>query len=230
VFCQSLLFLVIAADKPVMGNTVAASELLGRLAGRISALGLNDAKTMTSFRDQDRETFDEARRLYWAFFILDRFVASSRDRDATTPTHAALSRDDFVALGDVGYHLARAADIAGQISHMIRAGSVLNLDPTSPFAFMQLTNNSPEQVFLNGQIARFKESIDITDLVDVSPPHLAYRYLRILAARQSVQTPSKLLLSLAKDLLHSLISTQITPPITCSARLSRRRLPTCQIE
>jgi hypothetical protein len=203
-------------------------ELLGRLSGRISDLGLNDAKIIGTLREQDRETHDEARRLFWVTFILDRFYASAKSKDAILPSNCGMvSRDDYDALGEISYHLARkyqsihiessltlalgAADIVSQVSHISRAANVPNLDPASPFAFAALTSSSPASIYLNGQLARFRESLDITNLLETSPPHLAYQYLRILVARTSVYTPSKEILSLTKELLQNLIMTSITP-------------------
>lgn len=112
VYCQSLLFLTIASDRSGPGASANVTELLGRLVGRITMLNLNDAKTITSLRDQDRDTFYEARRLFWATFILDRFHASSQNRATILyALHATVSRDDYHALGEAGYHLARKCKI-----------------------------------------------------------------------------------------------------------------------
>ena len=101
-----------------------------------------------------------------------------------------------------------AADIVGQIVQVDRSANVLDLDPSSPFHFTQLINSPAPPLFLNGQISRFKESLEITDLADSSPPRLAYQYLRILASRlcYALHTPSKELLSMTRDL-----------PFCCSA-------------
>lgn len=108
VYCQTLIFLTFASDKPATGAMGSTAELLGRIAGRISELGLNDAKVLGSLQEQDIDSFDSARRLLWVAVILDRFHASSRTKDIVLPLHCgALSRDDFNALGEVGYHLAR---------------------------------------------------------------------------------------------------------------------------
>jgi hypothetical protein len=108
VYSQSLIFLVIASDRPGPSESGRTADLLGRLSGRISHLGLNDAKVVETLREQDRETFDETRRLFWVGFILDRFHASGRDKDTVLPTRCGIvSRDDFHALGEIGYHLAR---------------------------------------------------------------------------------------------------------------------------
>lgn len=108
VYCQALVFLIIASDRPgpsASGNT---AEYFGRLAGRISDMGLNDSKTLATLREQDHESFDDSRRVFWVSFILDRFYASSRSKDAALPLQCGtVSRDDFNALGEAGYHLAR---------------------------------------------------------------------------------------------------------------------------
>jgi hypothetical protein len=66
-------------------------------------------------------------------------------------------------------------------------------------------------MYLNGQMTRFKESLDITNLLESSPPHLAYQYLRILVARNSSYASSKEILALTRELLHNLSMTPITP-------------------
>jgi|TARA_R110002003_G_scaffold70_1_gene6285 hypothetical protein len=87
-----------------------------------------------------------------------------------------------------------------------------NLDPASPFAFSTLSGTSPHVIFLHGQLNGFRESIDITDLVSSSPPHLAYQYLRLVAARLSTHTAqSTELLIITKELLSRLIHGATTP-------------------
>jgi len=108
VFCQSLAFLTIASDKPgpsLVGNT---ADLLGRLVGRISELGLNDAKTVAALREQNQDSFETSRRLFWTTFILDRFYASSRNKDLALPLYSgSVSRDDYNILGEYAYQLTR---------------------------------------------------------------------------------------------------------------------------
>jgi hypothetical protein len=64
---------------------------------------------LNKFKEQDREVYLTARRVFWTAFILDRFHASSHSKDIMLPLQSGgLSRDDYAALGsDVGYHLAR---------------------------------------------------------------------------------------------------------------------------
>jgi hypothetical protein len=89
---------------------------------------------------------------------------------------------------------------------------VPNIDPTSPFAFSALSATSPQTIYLQGLLNSFRESIDITDLADSSPPHLAYQYLRLVAARQSSDTTQSMdLLNITKDLLQKLINGAMTP-------------------
>jgi hypothetical protein len=108
VYCQALVFLIIASDRPGPSASGSAAEYFGRLAGRISDMGINDSKTLATLREQDHETYDDSRRLFWVSFILDRFYASSRSKDAALPLQCgSVSRDDFNALGEAGYHLAR---------------------------------------------------------------------------------------------------------------------------
>jgi hypothetical protein len=108
VYCQSLIFLIVASDRPGPSTIGSTAELLGRLAGCISESGLNDAKILASLREHDHEVYEAARRTFWVAFILDRFYAASRDKNTLLPPHSgSVSRDDFNALGEVGYHLAR---------------------------------------------------------------------------------------------------------------------------
>jgi hypothetical protein len=105
-----------------------------------------------------------------------------------------------------------AAEIVGQIAYLKRAGLVPNIESSSPFAFSTLTAISPQTIYLNGQLNGFRESIDITDLVDSSPPHLAYQYLRLVAARLAPNTTySTELLDMTKELLSRLMNGAITP-------------------
>jgi hypothetical protein len=212
VYTQSLAFLAFASDKSGPGAMNSSAELLGRTAGRISQLGLNDAKMIQSVREQDPEAVDVARRLFWTVFILDRFHASSMSKDLLMPLFCgSVSRDDFHALGEIGYHLARASDIVGQIAYLIRTNSIPNIEPQSPHAFATMTSTSAPSLYLNGQLARFKESLDLTNLLSNSPPHLAYQYLRIIVARLSLFTAPSDILALTKELMANLIHPPISP-------------------
>jgi hypothetical protein len=108
VYCQSLLFLTVASDRPAPGTIGSTAELLGRLAGRISDVGINDAKILAALREQDMEMYEAARRVFWVAYILDRFHATSRSKDIKMPLHSgSVTRADFSTLGEAGYHLAR---------------------------------------------------------------------------------------------------------------------------
>lgn len=213
VYCQSLILLAAASDRPGPGVVGSTAQLLGQIAGCFTDAGLNDARTLNLLREQDQEVFQTARRVFWTAFILDRFHASSRSKDMMLPLHSgSLSRDDYLALGEVGYHLARAAEIVGQIAYVNRAGGVPNIDPSSPFAFSVLNSTSPQLIYLNGQLTGFRESIDITNLTNNSPPHLAYQYLRVFVARLSSQIASPAeILSATKDLQSKLTNGAVTP-------------------
>ncbi|KAI8935385.1 hypothetical protein NX059_007968 [Plenodomus lindquistii] len=213
VYCQSLLLLVAASDRPGPGVAGSTAQILGQLAGCITDIGLNDSRTLNALKEQDFEAFQTARRVFWTALILDRFHASSRSKDLMLPLHVgSLTRDDYSALGEVAYHLARAAKIVGQIAYVNRAGSVPETDTSSPFAFASLSGTSPEAIYLNGQLADFRDSIEITELTDTSPPYLAYQYLRVFVARQSSQhVSSPEVLSLTKDLLGNLTKGSVTP-------------------
>ena len=108
VYCQSLVLLFIASDRPKPGTVGNAAELLGRIAGVITETGLDDAKTLALLRDQDFELYQTARQTFWVAFILDRFHASSRDKNIMLPLHeGSPSREDYKLLGEEAYHLAR---------------------------------------------------------------------------------------------------------------------------
>ncbi|KAJ4313062.1 hypothetical protein N0V94_007143 [Neodidymelliopsis sp. IMI 364377] len=191
----------------------AVSQLLGQIAGCITEAGFNDSRVLNLVKEQDHESFQNSRRVFWTAFILDRFYASSRSKDIMLPLYSgSLTRDDYSALGEVGYHLARAATIVGQVAFVNRAGSVPSIEPSSPFAFLPLTATSPQSIYLNGQLTTYRESIDITELTNNSPPHLALQYLRVFVGRLSSQSlPSTEVLSLTKELLHNLVNGSITP-------------------
>ncbi|KAF1977316.1 hypothetical protein BU23DRAFT_550647 [Bimuria novae-zelandiae CBS 107.79] len=212
VYCQSLVFMFIASDRPKPGTVGNSAELLGRIAGVVTDIGLDDAKTLASLREQDFELYQAARQTFWVAFILDRFHASSRSKNIMLPLHeGSPSREDYKLLGEEAYHIARAADIVGQVVSISKAGSVPELDPASPFAFTALSATSPSTKYLNGQLTRFRESIDISNLPGNASPHLAYQYLRLLTARLSNFSPSVELLTLTKDLLRNLAHGRVTP-------------------
>ncbi|KAK7179944.1 hypothetical protein PSPO01_13943 [Paraphaeosphaeria sporulosa] len=212
VYCQSLVLLFIASDRPKPGTVGNSAELLGRIAGVITEVGLDDAKTLTSLREQDIELYQAARQTFWVAFILDRFHASSRSKNLMLPIHeGSPSRDDHKLLGDEAYHLVRAADIVGQVASISKAGSVPELDPASPFAFAALSVTSPATRYMNGQLSRFRESIEISPLPENASPYLAYQYLRVFITRLSDYSSSIELLSLTKDLLRNLANPRVTP-------------------
>lgn len=106
-----------------------------------------------------------------------------------------------------------AADIVGQVASVSKAGSIPDLDPTSPFAFAALSATSPATRYLNGQLSRFRESIDISTLPNAASPDLAYGYLRLLTARLSNLNSSAEMLVLTKDLLRNLSSSSRVTPL-----------------
>lgn len=146
VYAQSLVFLIIASDKPAPGG-VSSAELLGRLAARVAELRLNDSRILATIKDQDYETFEASRRLFWATFILDRFHASSRTTDTLLPLHCgSLSRDDFNALGEVGYNLARKSvriSLANQYLHNTQELQILLARSTSSLVLVTLQILTP---------------------------------------------------------------------------------------
>jgi hypothetical protein len=108
VYCQSLILLTLASDKPGTGVLGSVSQLLGQIAGCITEAGFNDSRVLNLVKEQDHESFQNSRRVFWTAFILDRFYASSRSKDIMLPLYSgSLTRDDYSALGEVGYHLAR---------------------------------------------------------------------------------------------------------------------------
>jgi hypothetical protein len=126
-----------------------------------------------------------------------------------TTLHVSLSGLDSLnaANSEVG-----AAEIVGQIAYLKRASRVPNIEPSSPFALSAWSGTSPQTIYLNGQLNGFRESIDITDLVDSSPPHLAYQYLRLVAARLAPNTThSADTLDISKELLFRLMNGAVTP-------------------
>lgn len=74
-----------------------------------------------------------------------------------------------------------------------------------------MTATSPSSLYLNGQLFRFRESLDLANIPSNSPPQLAYQYLRILVARLSTHTASNETLALTKELLSNLKTGTITP-------------------
>lgn len=77
---------------------------------------------------------------------------------------------------------------------------------------MPLAAASPESIYLHGQLSGYRESIDITDLTNNSPPQLAHQYLLVFVGRMSAQNLSSAeLLGRTKELLGNLSSGAITP-------------------
>lgn len=108
VHCQCLLLLALASDRPASGAVGSTSQLLGQIAGCITENGFNDARVLNSLKEQDQDAYQGSRRVFWTALILDRFHASSRSKDILLPLHSgSLTRDDYAALGDLCYHLAR---------------------------------------------------------------------------------------------------------------------------
>ncbi|USP81720.1 uncharacterized protein yc1106_08994 [Curvularia clavata] len=213
VYCQSMILLAAASDRPgpaVVGST---TGLLARISASIADAGINDSRTLTTMKEQDVELYYTARRVYWTALILDRFHASSRSKDMMIRRYSGtLSKDDHTALGEVGYFLARAAQIVGRIAYVNRAGSIPNVDPSAPFAFSALKPGTAESEYLNGLLDEIKQSIDLTSLTRNSPPHLAHQYLRVFIARLSLQNiPSIEVLHATQELLNHLKSGAITP-------------------
>lgn len=213
VYCQSLILLAAASDRPGPGVVGSTTGLLARISACIADAGINDARALSSIKEQDHEVYQTARRAYWTALILDRFHASSRSKDMMIRRYAGtLSRDDYSALGEVGYYLARTAQIVGRIAYVNRAGSIPNVDSSCPFAFSALKPGTAESEYLNGQLDEIKQSLELTALTRDSPPHLAYQYLRVFVARLSLQNmPSTEVTHLTKELLGNLMGGTITP-------------------
>jgi len=108
VYCQSLILLAAASDRPgpsIIGST---TGLLARVSACIADVGINDARTLAGLKEQDLEVYQTARRVYWTALIIDRFHASSQSTDMMIRRYSGtLSRDDYSALGEVAYYLAR---------------------------------------------------------------------------------------------------------------------------
>jgi hypothetical protein len=107
VYCQASILLASASDRPDPGIMGTTTELLANVSACVVNMGLNDSSTLDHLKEQDQDLYHTARRVYWTAFVLDRFHASSRSKDAIMPLRAGvLLRDDHLALGDVGYYLA----------------------------------------------------------------------------------------------------------------------------
>jgi hypothetical protein len=113
VYCQTLILLALASDRPGPATVCSIAQLLGQITGCISDAGVNDSRTLNRLKEQDREVYLAARRVFWTAFILDRFHACSHSKDIMLPLQSGgLSRDDYTALGgDVGYNLARELSV-----------------------------------------------------------------------------------------------------------------------
>ena len=108
VYCQSLILLAAASDRPESIVGASTSSLLGQIAGYFNEFGIHDPRKLNYLEEHDQELFQTARRVFWTAFILDRFHAPNRPRDfAISLLHNSPSREDFNALGEVGYHVAR---------------------------------------------------------------------------------------------------------------------------
>jgi hypothetical protein len=92
-----------------------------------------------------------------------------------------------------------------------QAAKVPNMDSSSPNTFAVLMATLPATQYLNGQLTRFRESLEISALTPNAPPYLAYQYLRIYIARNSEHAASADMLSMTKGLLGNLSSGSATP-------------------
>jgi hypothetical protein len=120
VYCQSLILLAAASDRPAPGIIGSTTGLLGRISACIADAGINDSRTLTAMKEQDLEVYQTARRVYWTALIIDRFHASSQSTDMMIRRYSGkLSRDDYSALGEVGYHLARKCGSIHVIRHQL---------------------------------------------------------------------------------------------------------------
>jgi hypothetical protein len=227
VFCQALILLASASDRPDSGVTGTTTELLGQIAGCIVSTGLNDSRILDVLKEQDQDLYHTARRVFWTAFVLDRFHASSRSTNAVIPLlSGTLSHEDRSALGEVGYHLAcefisfpldycllmlsGIAQIVDQIVYVNRAGSEPN--PALSFALSPLKPTSPASVYLTGELRVYQQVLNGTNLTSDAPPHLACQYLRIFVARLSMQDiPSPDVLRYTRELLGNLMNGAITP-------------------
>ena len=109
--------LAFARDKSGPKGVIGTGELIARAASRITGLGLKDAENIRDLREQDPEVADVGRRLLWVLLILDRFHASSSGSDPRLPVFCGtVTREDYQALGEMGYHLAREFPLASGIS------------------------------------------------------------------------------------------------------------------
>ncbi|KAF1938788.1 hypothetical protein EJ02DRAFT_409698 [Clathrospora elynae] len=211
VYCQSLILLAAASDRPGPGVVGSTTDILALISSCIADAGINDSRTLSVLKEQDHEVYQIARRVFWTALILDRFHASSRSKDMLLRRYLRnVSRDDYSALGEVGYYLARAAVIVGRIAYVNRAGSVP--DTSSAFVSSVLKPGSSATVYLNGQLDDFEASIELTSLTTNSPPYLALQYLRVFVARLSLQEiPSADVIHDTKELLNNLMNGAITP-------------------
>lgn len=228
IYCQSLLFLLIASDRPSPGRVGSTSRLLGLVAGCINETSINNANVSKGMREQDTEVYELSRRTYWVAFILDRFHAISRSQDLALPLHSGSpSRTDHDVLGDTAYHLARKcrllryrstadyivgiAAVAGHMAYITRAESTATIDPSSPWAANIGPTSSPAALCLDGEIDRFREFLEHTSLPSNSPPYLALQYLRIFRARSPESASPTKLLAMTSDLLGHLANGPISP-------------------
>ncbi|KAF2116271.1 hypothetical protein BDV96DRAFT_47079 [Lophiotrema nucula] len=220
VYCQTLLLLVLAYDKPGAGE-FKSGKLLAQICSAISQFGFNNAQFLARIREQDQESFDMSRRLFMVTFILDRFRASSTAQDTVLPVITSpFSRDDLNASGEVAYHLARVADTVGRIAFQTRIGSMANVDASSPWAVIPYTISSPAYNLTDGALLRLRESLDISNLPPNSVPHIAHVYTRILISRLSTFVSAAEVLSQTKELLGLLLNSPSSPIHQVFAKLA----------
>jgi hypothetical protein len=164
-----------------------------------------------------------SRRIWWVLVTLDRWHASSTSSPLLIPdTSVVLLPEDHVLLGDAGFQLARKLFLV-HTGMQKRANSTQGLSCiighiaevfVSADDVMAPNRSSPPLVgkLLNGEIDRFRESIDST-ISSLNLVHLSYWHVKLLLKRHTPASEPYDLLGPAQRMASILNSpsTVITP-------------------
>ncbi|KAI9769092.1 MAG: Glucose-responsive transcription factor [Geoglossum simile] len=205
IFLQSLILMALEADNH--GPATMRGQLgPPRAVWLGSAVGLSYFLKLHVFRyrekpsDGDPDSDEKlSRRIWWVLVTLDRWHASSTSSPLLIPdTSVVLLPEDHVLLGDAGYQLTRhLAEV------FVSAEDAMA--PNSPGA--PLVGK-----LLNGEIDRFRESIDST-IHSLNLVRLSYWHVKLLLKRHTAASEPYDLLGPAQRLASILNSptTPITP-------------------
>ncbi|KAH0545226.1 hypothetical protein FGG08_000680 [Glutinoglossum americanum] len=205
IFLQTLILMALEADNH--GPATMRGQLglpravwLGSAVGLSYYLKLHVIRYRENSSDVDPDSDEKlSRRIWWVLVTLDRWHASSTSSPLLIPdASVVLSPEDHILLGDAGFQLARHLAEVFVSSDDVMAPN----RPSAPLIGK----------ILNGEIDRFRESIDST-ISSMNLVHLSYWHVKLLLKRHTPASEPHDLLGPAQRIASILNSpsTPITP-------------------